>query len=195
MSPRIQQPRRVLALLILPLLWSAGLAGQTHETQGTDGSGTTAIEAPAAIQPAIGAWRRPFAKETSILSAKSPELFKPPRAWWHAFASRQEADPAERRQPAFWSLAAVATLMTFADLESTQDCLHDHRCTEANPLMPSRRAKVYAIQIPELLGVIWGSHRLRRAGHSRLAQIPLAALIAIHTAGTILAIRAETAHR
>lgn len=89
----------------------------------------------------------------------------------------------------------MAALMTFADLEATQDCLHDQRCTEANPLMPSRRAKVYAIQIPELLGVIWGSHRLRRAGHSRLAQIPLAALIAIHTAGTILAIRAETVHR
>lgn len=130
-----------------------------------------------------------FAKSGGSPLASSRSMFRFPAA------ASTPAAPVRRGQPAFWSLAAVATLMTFADLEATQDCLHEQSCTEANPLMPSRRAKVYAIQIPELLGILWGSYRLHHAGHSRLAQIPLAALIVIHTAGTALAIRAEAPHR
>lgn len=159
----------LLSLLLVCLWMPALLAGQAH-------------------QAPLPHWPPP-----SAASFSSP----PPASLVHWAPPSSPPAPPELHHSAagarFWLLASLAAATTAADIEATQSCLGKGGCIEANPLMPTRRAQVYAFQIPTFLAIAWISHHFATHGHRGLAIVPLFSLIAIHTAGTALAIRANHA--
>ena len=69
------------------------------------------------------------------------------------------------------------TVMQFgaatADIETTQHCLENRTCVEANPLMPSSRAGMYAVDFGIAAGETWASYLLRKHGHREWVVAPL----------------------
>ncbi|KKM05255.1 hypothetical protein LCGC14_1755970 [marine sediment metagenome] len=82
----------------------------------------------------------------------------------------------------FWLLTGTTVATTIADVELTQHCIQAGTCREGNPLVPSDRKKVYAIQIPLTIGVSYLGHRLHQRGH-KYWWVPQAALITGHGVG------------
>ncbi len=82
----------------------------------------------------------------------------------------------------FWSLTAATIATTVADVELTQHCIRARACREGNPLLPTDRKKVYAIQIPLSVGLSYLGYRLRKDGF-RYWWVPQVALISAHGTG------------
>jgi hypothetical protein len=82
----------------------------------------------------------------------------------------------------FWLLAGATIASTVADVELTQHCIRAGTCQEGNPLLPTDRKKVYAIQIPLAVGVTYLGHRLYQRG-SKYWWVPQAAVVAGHGVG------------
>jgi len=82
----------------------------------------------------------------------------------------------------FYALTGIATALTVMDFEMTQHCLGNHTCVEADPLMPSSRAGMYASSIPVNAALYYWSYRLKAKG-SRVWWLPTVAAIASHAVG------------
>jgi hypothetical protein len=82
----------------------------------------------------------------------------------------------------FLALTGIATVLTVADFEMTQHCLGNRTCVEADPLMPSSRAGMYASSIPVNAALYYWSYRLKAKG-SRIWWLPTVAAIASHAVG------------
>ncbi len=93
----------------------------------------------------------------------------------------------DNRKP-FRLLLAATVLVTVADIESTQRCLHRGTCREGNPLLTGQRGRAYAVQVPFLLAAAWSAHRLSHGPPRRrwLWPLPLAALVAVHAVATAM---------
>ena len=76
---------------------------------------------------------------------------------WPCFAKERVADGK------FWTLTAARAALMVADIEGTQRCLDLGVCLEGNPLMPSSRAKVYAVQVPITVGMTYFAYRLKKS--------------------------------
>ncbi len=82
----------------------------------------------------------------------------------------------------FWSLTGATVVTTVADIELTQHCIRAGTCQEGNPLLPSDRKKVYAIQLPITIGVSYIGHRWHK-DKFKYWWVPQAAVIAGHGVG------------
>jgi hypothetical protein len=82
----------------------------------------------------------------------------------------------------YWILTAITLGVTVVDVELTQHCLANGLCREGNPLLPSNRGKVYAIQLPLAIGVSYIGHRWHKDGF-KYWWVPQAAVIAGHGVG------------
>lgn len=82
----------------------------------------------------------------------------------------------------FWLLTGTTVATTVADIELTQHCIRAGTCREGNPLLPSDRKKVYAIQLPLAIGISYIGHRWRK-DNFKYWWIPQAALISAHGTG------------
>jgi hypothetical protein len=74
----------------------------------------------------------------------------------------------------FVAMSALAMGLTIADIESTQHCIGNGSCRELNPLMPTSRAGMYAVNIPVNAGLMYLSYRLKASGHKTWWIAPLA---------------------
>jgi hypothetical protein len=88
----------------------------------------------------------------------------------------------------FWALTAASAGLMVADIEGTQRCLRSGTCREGNPLMPSSRAKVYAVQVPITVGITYLAYRLKKAKCAAW-WLPHTALIGAHGIGFTLSLR------
>ncbi len=82
----------------------------------------------------------------------------------------------------FGVLSALAAGLTVADFELTQRCLQRRTCVEADPLMPSSRAGMYATNIPLNAALFWWSYRRKQEG-KRLWWVAPLVVIGSHAAG------------
>lgn len=82
----------------------------------------------------------------------------------------------------FYALTGIATAITVMDFEMTQHCLGNHTCVEADPLMPSSRAGMYASSIPVNAALYYWSYRLKAKG-SKIWWLPTVGAIASHAVG------------
>jgi hypothetical protein len=82
----------------------------------------------------------------------------------------------------FLVLTGIATGVTVADFELTQNCIARHACVESDPLMPSSRAGMYASSAPVNAAMFYWSYRLKAHGN-KLWWLPTAAVIASHAIG------------
>jgi hypothetical protein len=82
----------------------------------------------------------------------------------------------------FLALTGIATALTVADFEMTQHCLGNRSCVEADPLMPTSRAGMYASSAPVNAALYYWSYRLKAKG-SRVWWLPTVAAIASHAVG------------
>jgi hypothetical protein len=82
----------------------------------------------------------------------------------------------------FALLAGLAVGLTVADFEMTQRCLQRHTCAEANPLMPTSHAGMYATNIPLNAALFWWSYRRRQDG-KRLWWLAPLMVVASHAVG------------
>lgn len=82
----------------------------------------------------------------------------------------------------FYALTGIATALTVMDFEMTQHCLGNHTCVEADPLMPSSRAGMYASSIPVNAALYYWSYRLKAKG-SKVWWLPTVGAIASHAVG------------
>jgi hypothetical protein len=82
----------------------------------------------------------------------------------------------------FLALTGIATGLTIADFEMTQRCLGKRTCVEADPLMPTSRAGMYASSAPVNVALYYWSYRMKAKG-KRLWWLPTAAAIASHAVG------------
>ena len=82
----------------------------------------------------------------------------------------------------FWPLTAATIATTVADIELTQHCIHAGTCQEGNPLLPSDRKKVYAVQLPLVVGVSYLGYRWRKDGN-KYWWLPQVGVIAGHGVG------------
>jgi hypothetical protein len=55
--------------------------------------------------------------------------------------------------------------LTIADLERTQACLSHHTCQELNPMLPTSRAGMYAVNLPINAASMYLAYRLKAGGH------------------------------
>jgi hypothetical protein len=96
--------------------------------------------------------------------------------------------PAERQRPpkildrSFLLMIGVGTGLTILDFEMTQSCLARRVCREANPLVPTSRAGMYATNIPLNAALYYWSYRRRASGKRLWWAAPLA-IIASHAVG------------
>ena len=93
--------------------------------------------------------------------------------------SGQAIEAADKK---FALLTVLTVATTVADIELTQHCIRAGTCREGNPLLPSDRKKVYAIQIPLAIGASYLSYRWHKDKFGRW-WVPQAALISAHGMG------------
>lgn len=82
----------------------------------------------------------------------------------------------------FALLAGLAAGLTIADFEMTQRCLHRHTCVEADPLMPTSHAGMYATNIPLNAALFWWSYRRKEDG-KRLWWLAPLMIVGSHAVG------------
>lgn len=82
----------------------------------------------------------------------------------------------------FLLLIGLGTALTIADYEMTQGCLARRICSEANPLLPTSRAGMYATNIPLNAALYFWSYRRKAAG-KRLWWVAPLVIIGSHAAG------------
>ncbi len=98
--------------------------------------------------------------------------------------------PAKKRvfDKKFALLAGLAAGLTIADFELTQSCLRRRVCDEADPLMPTSRAGMYATNIPLNAALFWWSYRRKEDG-KRLWWLAPLMVVGSHAAGVATNIR------
>jgi hypothetical protein len=82
----------------------------------------------------------------------------------------------------YFFLNGVATGMAVFDVEMTQRCIADHRCREANPVMPSSQVGQLSVNFALAAYGAWWSYRLKKQ-HSKVWWIFPTTGIAVHSAG------------
>ncbi len=120
--------------------------------------------------------------ETPLLRVTAPPAFD--LAEWVAqpVAIEAPAKPKKVFDKKFAALSFLAAGLTVADFEMTQRCLARHTCVEADPLMPSSRAGMYATNMPLNAALFWWSYR-RKAEGKRLWWVAPLVIIGSHAAG------------
>lgn len=139
-----------------------------------------AIAAFAAEHPdAPSATRSNLARASQPMPAFAVNSFDP--AEWAEIAV--PAKPKKKvLDKKFYALTGIATAITVMDFEMTQHCLGNHSCVEADPLMPSSRAGMYASSIPVNAALYYWSYRLKAKG-SKIWWLPTVGAIASHAVG------------
>lgn len=94
----------------------------------------------------------------------------------------ETAKPKKVVDKKFLFLTGLATATTIADFEMTQNCLARKVCLEADPLMPSNHAAMYASAMPVNAGLFYWSYKLKQKG-KKYWWVPTAAAIASHAVG------------
>jgi hypothetical protein len=109
-----------------------------------------------------------------------------------AMVSRPPVSPARRRiaDRNFLLLNGLHLSLSFADFAMTQHCIAEHKCVEANPMMPSSRGGQIGVGIGVFSYTLAGSYWIKKH-NSRLWWIAPGVGIAAHTAGLMTGI----AHR
>lgn len=79
-------------------------------------------------------------------------------------------------------LNSISGGMAVFDVEMTQRCIANHRCREANPVMPSSQLGQLAVNVGLLAYEAWWSYRLKKQ-HSRAWWIFPTTGIAVHSVG------------
>ena len=88
-----------------------------------------------------------------------------------------------------WTALTIASFsLMVADVELTQSCLRRQLCREGNPLVPTGRAKIYAMQIPITAGIAYLSWRWRKGGR-RYWWMPQVGISAAHGVGISYGLR------
>ena len=82
----------------------------------------------------------------------------------------------------FAVLAGLAAGLTIADFEMTQHCLQRRTCAEADPLMPTSHAAMYASNLPLNAALFWWSYRRKEDG-KRLWWLAPLMVVGSHAAG------------
>ncbi len=82
----------------------------------------------------------------------------------------------------FLLMMGAGTALTVLDFEMTQSCLGRHVCMEANPLVPTSRAGMYATNIPFNAALYYWSYR-RKASGKRFWWVAPLAIIGSHAVG------------
>ena len=82
----------------------------------------------------------------------------------------------------FAVLAGFAAGLTIADFEMTQRCLHRRTCVEADPLMPTNHAAMYASNLPLNAVLFWWAYR-RKGDGKKLWWLPPLSVIGSHAVG------------
>lgn len=72
----------------------------------------------------------------------------------------------------FIGMSAIVMGLTIADLESTQRCLSNHTCRELNPMLPTSRVGMYAVNLPINAGAMYFAYRLKAGGHRNWWIVP-----------------------
>src|ERR1051326_1076193 len=100
-------------------------------------------------------------KKSTALNTSAIASFDP-KEWAEMVASA----PVKKKvlDKKFLALTGIATALTGADFEMTQHCLGNHSCVEADPLMPSSRAGMYASSVPVNAALYYWSYRLKAKG-------------------------------
>ena len=88
----------------------------------------------------------------------------------------------------FWILTAANYASTVADIELTQNCLHNNVCREGNPLMPSDRKKAYPIQLGISTAFNIISYKLMKSGNKHW-YLPQVAIVSAHGVGITFGLR------
>ena len=82
-----------------------------------------------------------------------------------------------------WEVLTVVSFASLvADIELTQACLRARTCREGNPLVPTRRGRVYALQLSTHTAIAYLGWRLRKGG-ARWWWFPQASITAAHGVG------------
>jgi hypothetical protein len=94
----------------------------------------------------------------------------------------------DKNTKAFWILTAANYASAVADIELTQACLRNNTCYEGNPLLPSGRKEIYAIQmgLATLTSII--SYRWMK-DDSKYWYVPQVAIISAHGVGITFGLR------
>ena len=110
-----------------------------------------------------------------LLSLAALVLFAP--------AARCQSEPAaipsmtpEFAVDAAWGAAAAT------DVALSQECIQAQRCREANPLLPSQPAAMFAVEAAETAAGMWAFHQLLKRG-SDLAWLVPASNLTLHGLG------------
>jgi hypothetical protein len=82
----------------------------------------------------------------------------------------------------FLLLIGLGTALTIADYEMTLRCLDRRICREANPLLPTSRAGMYATNIPLNAALYYWSYKRKATGKKLWWVAPLA-IIGSHAIG------------
>ena len=82
----------------------------------------------------------------------------------------------------FALLTVLTVATTVADIELTQHCIRAGTCREGNPLLPSDRKKVYAMQLGLTVGLSYLAYKWRKDDYQHW-WVPQAALISAHGMG------------
>jgi hypothetical protein len=77
----------------------------------------------------------------------------------------------------FVAMSALVMGLTIGDLERTQHCLSQHTCVEMNPMLPTSRTGMYAVNIPINAGAMYLAYRLKAGGRRTwwIAPVTIAA--------------------
>lgn len=93
-----------------------------------------------------------------------------------------DAPPSQRiADKKFAAVSVLVMGLTISDLEKTQHCLAHGTCVEMNPMLPTSRAGMYAVNVPMNAATMYLAYRLKASGHKTWWIAP-----AIVTAGHLL---------
>jgi hypothetical protein len=75
-----------------------------------------------------------------------------------------------------WIATAIHAGAAVADVETTQHCLAARTCYEGNPLMPSSRAGMYAVDFGLVAGSAIIAHRMHKEGKAGWWVVPVSGI-------------------
>jgi hypothetical protein len=111
-----------------------------------------------------------------------PTAVAQPIAIAQPIVSERPAKPKKVFEKKFALLAGLAAGLTIADFEMTQHCLKFRTCAEADPLMPTSHAGMYASNMPLNAALFWWSYRRKQDG-KRLWWLAPLVVVGSHAAG------------
>lgn len=163
------QGRRWLAGVLVLLFAATAMAGEFSDAP----SATFVVEASL---PVITATELRLAAPPAFNLA---EGIAPPVAIERAAAPAPKKKVFDKK---FAVLSILAAGLTIADFEMTQHCLQRRTCVEANPLMPTNHAAMYATNIPLNAVLFWWGYRRKEDG-KRLWWLAPLMVVGSHAVG------------